>query len=207
METFEKEIVDTYRLFPIRAIMGYAKTAILNDERIANAGFGGILPPENSPSRNDPKIIWPEKNIRPLIDQVADPTVQGYFDRTLPLTETVLNQQLFVLLSCSFDGFLERIGHHGTLGQRYNSVRQVTTIPQELHAAMHEIIQRRNDTAHNSGRVSSDYIGAIKYPELTNSKWVIENGMPATENIPHDYNIKYLFWATSRMYDLAQAII
>src|SRR5439155_27214385 len=144
--------------------------------------------------------------IRPLIERVGSGTVLEYLDKVVPLSREQLPKQLFILLTTALDSFLDRGNFTGTLGRKFRAVQGNIAIPAQLEADLHEVIQRRNDTAHGGGIVSNDYIQASKYKKLTNSSWVIKHGSPSGAGIPHDYNLEYLYWVTSAIYEFAKIV-
>lgn len=208
MNQLEADFIDVFRLSPVQGLPQFAETAIkwAKVEFMLDIPFGGLLPSQDTQAQRDSTkgMIWPDPSIRAAVEQVGEPSVGAYFKRLDQLLKVQLPRQQFTLLMAALDGFLERKGHHGTLGQRFNSARGAVTIPPQVVANMHEIIQRRNDTAHHGGVVSADYVNATKYSSLKSSTWLTRHALPA-QGAPHDYDGpgRYLFWCAAAIKEFA----
>jgi len=204
MNQLEKDIIDTFRLFTVNGLINLGDSFFRsNNKHMLSYTFDGLLPAQDTEAQRESTkdTIWPPANIRPLIEAVGSGTVLEYLDKVVPLSNEQLPKQLFILLTTALDSFLERRGFSGTLGQKFHAIQKSISVPAQIEADLHEIIQRRNDTAHGGGIVSNNYIQASKYKKLASSSWVIKYGLPNGAGKPHDYNLEYLYWATSVMYD------
>jgi hypothetical protein len=206
MKQFEDDLIDAFRLIPT---LGMVHTA----DQLFRAHYGeklkwrfiGLMPSEDTPAEREATkdMIWPPNDILPLIVQTGGRTMEEFLDRIRPAMEKHLDRQVFILITTSLDGFLERQGFHGTLGMRFSKVKAAKSVPPDLDNDMQEIIQRRNDIAHG-GVVSQDYLSGAKYPGLKTSDWVQEHSVPPAAGVPHGFGLEYLYWATSAMYRLAR---
>ncbi len=209
MNQLEKDIIDAFRLYIISGLVSLADDIIrVHNPHMLSCIFEGLLPSKDTEAQRESTkhTSWPPANIIPLIERVGSRTVLEYLDKTVPLFREQLPKQLFILLITALDSFLDRRNFTGTLGQRFGAVQSKIVVPAQLEADLHEVIQRRNDTAHGGGIVSNDYIQASKYKKLTSSSWVIKHGIPSTSGIPHNYNLEYLYWVTSTIYELAKIV-
>jgi hypothetical protein len=204
MKQFEDDLVDAFRLIPTFGMAHLAEQFFREQHKDKlNWAFCGLLPSQDTPEQRESTkhTIWPPSRIRHLIDRTGTKTMGEFLDRVVPTMEKHLNKQVFVLLTTALDSYLDRMGYHGTLGRRFNLLKDAKHVPADLGSNMQEVIQRRNDIAHG-GVVSQDYISGIRYPGLMLSEWVCKYGVPASTGIAHRFDIEYLYWSASVMYDL-----
>jgi hypothetical protein len=209
VKELEKDIIDTFRLYTVSGLVSFAEDNFRTSySHMLSHTFEGLLPSQDTQAQRESTkhTVWPPANIRHLIEKVGSGTVLEYLDKAIPLFREQLPRQLFILLTTALDSFLERRNFTGTLGKRFGAVQKKILIPPQLEADLHEVIQRRNDTAHGGGIVSNDYIQASKYKKLTNSSWVIKHGVPSTSGMAHDFNPEYLYWVTSTIYEFAKIV-